>query len=28
VTIISSISVTYIVFDDYSGNGIIELFPK
>jgi hypothetical protein len=26
--IISSISVTDIVFDDYLGNGIIELFPK
>ena len=27
-TIISSISVTDIVFDDYLGNGIIEPFPK
>jgi hypothetical protein len=26
--IIPSISVTDIVFDDYLGNGIIELFPK
>jgi hypothetical protein len=26
--IISSISVTDIVFDYYLGNGIIELFPK
>jgi hypothetical protein len=26
--IIPSISVTDIVFDNYLGNGIIELFPK